>query len=213
MKHSLFLTTPILITAVIALAGCQTLAEKMTAEGSAPISGLASINRPMMPIGYSYTTTGTWEKISAPTITTTLESNDNGIPTWKDSLGCKYTQTDFFSPSLEWENCVPYSSGTQQVTTQGTLWPLQVGNSVSYDIVGKDDSNQWQNKRECRVTAEEKITLESTDYDAFKIVCTDKYNQRVFYFSASQDQPIWYKKISNKNGKVRVHWRLSPAST
>lgn len=110
---------------------------------------------------------------------TTLISTTDSSETYEDTDGCTWTRPKgFYSPSTAWSNCGG-NDGTAIVTLSGKIFPLQVGNSWSYDV----DGGNWQTARNCEVVDTARVRTGLGESDTFKIVCSDKWNTRTRYYA------------------------------
>ena len=107
---------------------------------------------------------------------------------------------DRFAPSVSWENCRNGSTGTQEFTKNGNMWPLTVGSSESYNVTGKDQRNNWTTTRKCEVTSVVMVTLQDKQYPAYEVVCKDSFNKRTWYISPELQRTIKYKKVHHRRG-------------
>ena len=98
---------------------------------------------------------------------------------------------------------------------KGALFPLEVGNKMSFNVVGKSTNwpDGWKEKRTCKVTAQERVTVEAGDFDAFKVVCNDEWRTRTWYFSPSVNDIVWQRSIHKTEPERNSGWELTtPAS-
>ena len=138
------------------------------------------------------------------------EVAENGAYRGTSTTGCSWTNDgDFFSPSSSWDNCGTspnWNKGrTQQVSSEGTLWPLEVGNKASWKVT--DYSNITGEKgstgtRNCEVKSVVNITVAMGDIDAYKVVCSRDYGNRVvtrtWYMNPELGEVKFLRKRSDK---------------
>jgi len=112
--------------------------------------------------------------------TATLVSETDSTESYEDSAGCTWTRHKgwFIAPATEWANCEG-NTGSATVDLNGSIFPLTVGKSWSYDVDGGD----WQTARDCEVEDAVRVKTGLGEHDTFKWVCTDKWNTRTRYYS------------------------------
>ncbi len=124
--------------------------------------------------------------------------------------GCTWTRgigQNYFAPSVSWENCGVSgdSTGTQEFTKSGNIWPLTLGSSESYKLTGKDQKNNWSTTRNCEVKAAVLVSLQDKQYPTYEVVCKDQWNKRTWYVSPELQRSIKFKRAHYKRG-VEVNW-------
>ncbi len=57
----------------------------------------------------------------------------------------------------------------------GSLWPLKVGNEISFDVAGHNGrrGDSWQNRATCKVAEYGSFDIVAGSVDAFKVECRD----------------------------------------
>lgn len=141
--------------------------------GIAWVGALDPMAKPEQTVG------GTWTALRDGIVySETLIARDGDLATYRNGDGCEWTDIYWgFAPTLSWANCSGAGDGANTITkVTGGLWPLEVGKTVRYDYsgVGKDGS-PWQAVWRCEVEAQERITVVSGEYDAFKVVCDNPW--------------------------------------
>ena len=89
-----------------------------------------------------------------------------------------------FGPSLKWDSCNG-STGTQKVKKQeGSLFPLQVGNSERWSFSGKAQGGAtWSATRKCTVKGIANVTVPAGNYDTYHVVCTTSRSRHEWHYS------------------------------
>jgi len=138
------------------------------------------------------------------------DGNHNGV----NVDGCKWSNTgDHISPALSWSECSDspeWNSGqhANQKKT-GEIWPLAVGNKVtySYEQVNAQGQNKGKTSRKCEVLDQVNITTALGTMDTYKVSCFrrkgDWSKTRVYYFSPEHDHAVKYVETSSSNGVER----------
>lgn len=180
---------------VLGLAGCSTVEERPAKMALEPMT------RPQpYPVG------------------TLLRGLENGKPfTWRvlalnggaytveDTNGCKWTDIDIVAPPLYWENCSG-SSGTIEVETEGSLWPLEVGKTVTYRLTGTNSKgNSWSGVRRCEAEDIVSLTTTTGDHDTYKVVCRDKTKTLTYYISPAFGDRVLFNIWSAKRGSTNTY--------
>ena len=122
--------------------------------------------------------------------------------------GCTWTrgiEKERFAPAVSWSNCSNGSTGTQEYTKSGNIWPLSVGNEESYKITGSDQKNTWQTVRRCRVEDAVQVTVQGKQFPAYEVVCRDDWSVRTWYISPDLKRTIKFKRIHKDRG-VQNDW-------
>ena len=107
---------------------------------------------------------------------------------------CKTTKSksiDFYAP-IAASDC-SFGSITREISdVDGTLWPLQVGNSVSFNvkISFKSVSNH---PAKCKVTEQGNISLPYGNDDVYKVVCKDDIHIITSYYSPAKQAIVKYR--------------------
>lgn len=140
--------------------------------------------------------------------------NDDDTHTGLSSNGCGWkSMNDLVSPALSWENCPgssEWSSGeNKNMKKKGELWPLAVGNKVSYtyDQHNALGENKGRRTRKCNV--EEVVSIEVNDeqLDAFKVVCKRVqegwWQTNVSYYSPSKGRSVRWTQTNKSDGLAR----------
>jgi len=198
VKH---LSTMLIIGSTVLLTACQTTQLKEP-ESSTVIDALSPIEKLVFTAGESFTFKDLLKSEELVT-TKVLDVSDSGIR-FLEAGGCEYTVADLFSPATAWKNCG--GSGSAKVVSEGNIWPLQVGNSVSYEINGTHNGQSWSGTRVCNVESAQNIQVDTEFYDTFKVLCKRDRRVRTFYMTASQKQPLIFQY--SKNGQDKSHQQL-----
>lgn len=194
--------------ALLALSACVT-----TKVETQPVSSaLAPMEQPGKNVGavWKYQQGG---EIKDSILVAMTETED----TWRESDGCEYTQLgNGFAPSSRWTGCGT-SDGTQQVTVDGSIWPLQVSAEVSYDFSGRNKfGDSWKGTRNCVVKEEVRVTVPAGTFDTFHVVCNDPWRSRDWYVSPELGTTVLYVQRHKQRNEVQrselVSWDPGVAS-
>lgn len=117
--------------------------------------------------------------------------------------GCTYVGEGFLAPDIQWANC-DGSTGTQKITKTGEIWPLKIGNTVSYAVEGTDGTDSWTQTRDCSVVGTAMVTIGTGTIPTYEVVCKDGSNTRTWFYSQSHKWPVKYTKVHKKRGLVDV---------
>lgn len=138
--------------------------------------------------------------------------NEAGDVTVVNSDGCVFQfQSEIFSPILSWEECgsnPKWNTGTRKITAvSGSLWPLQVGNTSSYDHqYAFSSGNTGSGTRTCEVTGTVKSIVPMGEFDAFIVQCRDDFGD-VYEISTWHISPevgeIRYMREHSEKGLIR----------
>lgn len=111
-----------------------------------------------------------------------------------DNEGCSWTTTrgDLIRPSLVWKNCGDgewATGGTDAAKIKGTVWPMMVGNKVTYSQIFYNSKGGRSDKhyaRKCKVAGTESIEIGEAALDTYKVTCTQNYSdklKRTYWFA------------------------------
>lgn len=199
-----------MLGATLGLAACETT--PTTADG---VALLTELGKPAAPLpaasapaedqlGYKWVYSKDGEEQSSEVILA-----DAGSITVQQSIGCKYTDPlsknnlRNLTPSILWENCTNGGGGNADVTVEGELFPLALGNKVVYTVKGTSTSGswtgEWSQRRVCKVDDQVRIQTLAGEYDTWKIVCKDSKNKRTHYYSPELGQVVAMKRKNSSN--------------
>ncbi len=132
-------------------------------------------------------------------------AGDDAIESYERSDGCSWTRTSRgFAPATVWSNCP--SSGKSTVTvTSDSLWPLDIGNKITYQMKGNSSliARAWSSKRSCEVVGAVKVKIVSGTYDTFKVICKERWGTRTWWLSPEVGTAVAYEQKTRRNGLIR----------
>jgi hypothetical protein len=134
----------------------------------------------------------------------TLVGADAHSRSFASTSGCTWTEpAKFFGPALAWQNC-NRDTGTQAIgATSGEIWPLQVGKSQSWSVSGRSpEGESWQMTYTCKVVSAERVSVSAGSFDAYKVVCKDRWNMMTYYYAPSINDFVLYFRIGSGKGVV-----------
>ncbi len=86
----------------------------------------------------------------------------------------------------------------------GSIWPLQVGATVSYDFKGKNSNGDtWNGTRRCEVKEEARVTVPAGTYDTFYVICEDPFRSRHWYVSPELETAVLYWDRHKRRNEIR----------
>jgi len=165
---------------IAAAASACLLAACAQVETSEPTASLEPAENVNHPVGTTLVVSDQDERVTWQKTAVTEQGS-----VWQGSDGCKYTSynSNPFAPAVTFENC-DGNTGTQKIQSKsGSLFPLKVGNTASWKLIGKDQQYNWNTTRWCRVSDEVNLSVPAGSYDAYKVVCRDDWNTRTFYYA------------------------------
>ncbi len=140
----------------------------------------------------------------------TVVSMDGDAYTGQASDGCRWTKISWdFAPAYEFRGCKPYKDGKHKITSiTGKLWPLEVGNKISYGFIGsRPFQRSWRGTRTCEVESREAITIGGAQHDTFKIVCNDAWTRLTYYVSPRLKAVVYSERHRKSQGQT-FKWEL-----
>jgi len=202
-KYRAVNTVAALAVTGIILSGCQATSIK-----TQPVSKeLAAHPVSAQPVGYKRTT----KDMDGTVRTAEVISFENGLYQYQTTDGYEWTNHSnpmLPSPTFSGEK---WGTGEQKMTNvDGAMFPLQVGNKMSFTVVGESDKwpDGWKDKRKCKVESQERVTVIAGDFDAFKVVCTSDKRTRVYFFSPELNDIVWYRNTHRTERAKTNGWEL-----
>ena len=197
-----------LLVSVALVSGCKTASIK-----TQPVSKkLAAHPASAQPIGYTRTTKSLKGKIRDGE----LVAVEGELYRYKTSDGYEWTNyTNPMLPSPTFSGA-DWGTGTQKMTkVEGAMFPLVVGNKMSYTVKGKSSKNTkgWSDNRKCEVKSQERVQVEAGEFDAFKIVCNSEWRQRVYFFAPEVNDIVWYRSIHKTDSQKTEGWEAVALSS
>ncbi|WP_299614770.1 hypothetical protein [Pelagibius sp.] len=114
--------------------------------------------------------------------------------------GCSWVNDSWFAPTLSWKDCEG-STGTQEATKSGDIWPLAVGMAESYKVKGKNAKNEtWQTTRRCEVSDMVMVSVQDKQYPSYEVICRDSWSTRTWYISPELKRTLKFKRVHNSRG-------------
>ena len=171
------------LAALLALGGC----------GAGP---LLPVDSPRRAVG----DTEVWRSPTTGVTTHTLVALGDGTMRYEVAENaCVYTMPrDGLLPWTAWENCRPYTDGTQTVTlTAGHTWPIEIGRTWRYRRVGSDArGRRWDEEVRCTVEEESRVLSGAGDLRTFHVVCLSETERRVLHVSPDLGRVvrIWHSR-------------------
>lgn len=143
---------------------------------------------------------------------------EGDIIEWSNSDGCHGTSIagDRFAPALSWNKCgdnANWHTGTSSISSKSdSLWPLQVGKTATYSYSSKSHTGRTgSNTRNCEVESTVSVTAAGKDYDAYKVVCSDRNNIRTYFYSPEATTVVYqttYNKRRNSTETTELVERI-----
>ena len=186
-------------------------------SGAGPVErslpgGLAAVQRP---------SAGSWSNLTVENRETgaietlAVSSASSQSLSFLDARGCAYTRAnDWFSPSETWANCgtsTNWRDARASVTTSGSLWPLQVGQTAEYTrrAVSSRTGEQSTRTTRCEVVDAVQVLRHSGELTpAFKVECDDGRRVRTTWWSP-EEGPVFYMQRHERRGLEAAWEQLS----
>lgn len=199
-----------LATAIV-LGACQTTPPIQTAPAANPIPPVEA-RRAVVGDQFVYLT-----QSGTQTTTTTVAASANRA-SYKQDNGCSYSHIiTGFGPNPEWSNCGGSSGNQTSKRTGGSIFPLAVGSSESWDYSGTNSKgNNWESTRNCTVPGAVSVTVPAGTFDTYHVRCEDKWWVRESYINADGIAVRWSRTIKSGSGDRNRSGELvsfTPAST
>jgi len=140
-----------------------------------------------------------------------VDVQSDGTHMGNTSDGCSWEGADdLFSPAITWNNCGSsdeWKNGENaNLTKKGEIWPLVVGNQVSfsYDQINALGKNTGKKTRKCEVLSQVKIDVAAGNLDTYKVRCVrrkgDWSQTQIWYFSPEMNSDVKYVRSSSSEG-------------
>lgn len=126
------------------------------------------------------------------------------------TTGCEYTfHHAGFGPVPTFTNCNG-SSGTQDVMRSGSIYPLSVGASESWDVSGRNiNGDTWDMTRTCEVEGTARVTVPAGTFDTYHVVCKDKSRVRERWVSPEVGSSVIRRDLHKRSGEVMTRELVS----
>lgn len=132
-------------------------------------------------------------------------AGDDEVASYVRSDGCEWTRTTRgFAPATDWSTCP--STGKSTVTVlDDSLWPLQVGNKITYQVRGNSSliGRAWSSKRSCEVVDTVKVETVGGVYDTYKVICKERWGSRTWWLSPEVGTAVAYQQKTRRDGFVQ----------
>lgn len=193
----------------VGLMGC---ASKPLIEELALTEPMPTIDRPVFQVGM---TTHQVDPNTGEKSSWRIESiAENGEIDSISSDGCEWRKDpEWFPGVLKWNNCgtdPKWKSGTREIlSSEGSLWPLAVGNTVRYKyrIVNAAGKKKLQSEV-CDVKTAAHINVAIGEIDAYRIDCErrngDWSQTRSWYWSPEHGEVKYVRRNSDDGVKRNV---------
>lgn len=196
-----------LTIAALALAACVA---KSTIKENPVAAELAPMQKPVRAVNH--------RNYELDTLTNTeiyydhLAATDGTTLNGRNHKGCQWQATDdVMTPTSAWANCgsnPEWQAGEHKdMVKSGEIWPLAVGNKVSYSYFQVNArGNQQPEKvtRTCEVKNTVNIDVAAGNLDTFKVVCVRKKGDWsktwTVYYSPALAQHVKFVRQSSNNG-------------
>ncbi|OED36583.1 hypothetical protein AB833_26670 [Chromatiales bacterium (ex Bugula neritina AB1)] len=133
------------------------------------------------------------DEVTGDKVIWTVSAVDGDSITMIDQKNCSWTSPgDVMQPSDTWENCGSSewaTGGIDGAKIKGDIWPMQVGNKITYSQYfynsGGDRSGQ-RHSRKCAVKSMVSVAVGEQMMDAYRLDCTQDYGDklnRVYWFA------------------------------
>ncbi|MEM6621798.1 MAG: hypothetical protein AAF674_06180 [Pseudomonadota bacterium] len=140
----------------------------------------------------------------------TVAGMSDGLVTSASSTGCRWTGATLLAPSTRWENCDPFSDGTHTYAKTGEIFPLQVGNAMSFDASGSNvDGDTWDNVRTCTVDGTAQVDVPAGTFDTYRVICDDGNTRRTFFYAPETGTPVMYERLRRNQNERRLYKLVS----
>lgn len=127
--------------------------------------------------------------------------------------GCSWTNStaDIYGPSLSWNNCSKGKWGSGEIADvhkSGQLWPLAVGNKVSYEYtaIRSDGHRNLSAYRKCEVTGTEMVKAGGKGYPTYRVECEEHSGSRVYNYSPDVQTTVLMKRHKSRGRKQTMEY-------
>lgn len=208
-----FASTISIAIAPLVLIACQTTGS--TTSSLTPASApMPAVEQRLTEPGASYTIL----QQDGSELVVEILSVEGDLVLSKSSSGCTWKR-DFtgYRPNPEWNNCGG-SSGTQTSRrTSGSIFPLAVGKTETWDYSGTNSNGDaWESTRDCKVEGEVSVTVPAGTFDTYHVRCEDRWWVREWFIDG-RGLAVQYARTrkrgaadGNRSGKLVSY---TPAST
>ena len=195
---------------VLALGACQKPGHP---DFVTPKPNLSEMNRPQVVDGEAWYGRKYGSQLAARDYVERVVRVDGLQATYLNGEGCQWTRNSWsFAPILSWRNCPSVSDGFQRITAvEGEIWPLRLGNRISYVWNGYDMSGRtWTGTRSCVVRDEVHVETITGTHKTYMVRCDDPWMQVTWYVSPELREVVMLR-IYHKGQERITKWELSYA--
>ncbi|OEJ67252.1 hypothetical protein [Magnetovibrio blakemorei] len=203
MKNALSAMVVSLVGA-LTLSACQTTKEAAMLPPSEPMAPAA------MPQSYKAGDTFVTLWSSGENVNVEVISADEDSYTFQNAgskcANTRSRQLDFYAP-IKGENC-SYGSITREISNiKGSLWPLKVGNTTSFDVKITFNGSRTYNAS-CEVTTEAHLSLPYGEDDVYQVVCKDGIHNITSYYSPAKQAVVKYRFLRLNRSEPYVDYEV-----
>ena len=139
------------------------------------------VRRPF-PVGFK----SVWKRLDGTETFWKVVKLDGRIAKLHTATSCKVTfDVSSYSPPLSWRDCSGNTGSRKIVKHTGSLFPLAVGNTESWQSSGRDNKgNTWSGMRVCKVAGTANVTVPAGNFDTYHVICReDSWMRHDYWFS------------------------------
>ncbi|MEL6999445.1 MAG: hypothetical protein AAFP68_14370 [Pseudomonadota bacterium] len=126
------------------------------------------------------------------------------------SDGCSFTEDPGFAPGPVWAGCPDFTDGSQSYVKSGEIYPLAIGQKVSYAVKGQNVSgDNWETTRNCTVLETVKVTVPAGSFDTFHVSCNDQFTNRDFYVSPDLGTTVLIRRHRKSRNETKMFEMVS----
>jgi hypothetical protein len=146
------------------------------------------------------------------TVTWQKTGNTTQGSVWTASDGCQYTQTNdnVFAPATNIDNCSGTSVNQRITSKSGSLFPLKVGNSASWQFTQDSGDRKSQMFQQCEVVDAVNVAVPAGEYDTFKVICQKDNSANTYYYAPAIHGVVALIRNSNKSSGRSLATMLKP---
>lgn len=195
------------VAVVAALSSCAVAPLKIAKSNGEAVVGA----KPSYTVGMSRTVATVWSKERTHTV---IDINGDFV-SWVDDKGYKWTENiDFTMPIAEWESVNGEAGSHTIVSSEGSVFPMQVGQTAQYVYEGMSNrtSTPWRRTSNCRVLSYSNVQVPASRADVYVVSCDSDTRIRTIYYEPRSGRILAMQEAHKHDRKLNNGWRLKDIS-
>ena len=211
MKNNFVIKSILVVAPLVMLTACQTTGSTSGAlQAYQPNLEPLSQDTSILPVG---TTADFYEGFDddGADLTSDLEVefDDGKKMTLLLNGFCTKTYDMSIDPYSEMSWDCGENKGSRTISNiQGKLWPLTVGNTMSFTEHGKIGSRTWTSPINCNVEGTERIVTIVGEFDTYRVICKNRFFKHTYWYTQGYKFPVKYERWNYGSRNIEAYSEL-----